>query len=360
MDCAIVEGSELEKAWKNLLAENPSAPPQLSLEWRDAVLAAYPRLENAYCLVGGAGGYEFGFAALYCESLLFGNRVVSLPFVDHGGFVGEPASAEGVATLFSRLRSRFSNKFEVRLSAHSPRFPSCDKSLLDYAFLKKPGRYTAVLELRDENAVWQGFSRHVRKNVNKAERSGLVVKAVDSQAELDAFYREYLLSMKRFGTPPHSKKFFEQLSSRLGVGKNFFGFNCYHGGELAGSLVMMRNCDTVILPYGVSPPAFREHRPNDLLHWTAICKAMEVGAKHFDLGLAQADAPPGSHAAGILEFKLKLGCKLFERPSYSFGGASRNGFKASELRKAFSTVWSKLPLFLTERVGPWVRSQSCV
>lgn len=360
LETVLVEGSALEQEWESLVqAAAPAAQVQHTLEWKRAVSEAYPALQPAYYIAAGSDGNAFGLAAFVARSLLFGNRVVSIPFVDHGGFVGTP-NAEGVAQIFSQVKRKFGlQKSQVRLASYTQNFAESEKRLLANGFAKKESRQVAVLDISTgEKQAWEGLSRHVRKNVGKAERSGLQVRMIDSQKELDAFYSQYFSSMKQFGTPCHSKKFFESLLKHLVAGKKFFGFNCYQADFFAGSLLMFLHADSVILPFNVSSPQYREFRPNDLLHWAAIRKAVELQASTFDLGLAQADAPPGTHGHGILEFKLKLGCKLFERPVYYSGYADKASGSTSGLKK-FASVWRHLPNAVIEKAGPWLCRQMC-
>ncbi len=364
MEAVLVEGSALEQEWQQLVdSPGSGAQVQHTLEWKRAVSEAYATPKPAYYIARNGGGNLFGLAAFAAKSFLLGNRLVSTPFVDHGGFVGTP-NAAGVAEILSQVKKNFGfEKSQVRLASYAPNFSESEKSLLASGFFKKDSKQVAVLELSSQQAIWDGFSRHVRKNVNKAERSGLQVRELDSQKELDAFYAQYFASMKQFGTPCHSKKFFESLLAHLGAGRKFFGFNCYSGAELAGSILMFVHGKNAILPFGVSSPQFREFRPNDLLHWEAIKRAVEMGVKNFDLGLAQSDAQPGTHAHGILEFKLKLGCKLFERPVY-YGGygvqaSNSSGNSGTGSFRKLSGVWKHLPNAVIEKVGPWACRQMC-
>ncbi len=376
MQAIPLEDDYSEKAWLELLQFGSGARVQHTLEWKRAVEEAYPQLKPAYYLVERGKEDYFGFASFFCKSALFGNRAVSLPFVDYGGFVGSPSS-EGTTLLFSKLRARFSaDKLEVRLSEHSEVFKESEKALLEHGFVEQKhlGRQVAVVELDSEKKMWEGFDKHTRNDVRKAGKSGLLLEFVDSQKQLDSFYQLYFRAMKRFGTPQHSKKFFECLWNNFGgwrTNSPFHGFNCYKDGRLAGSLAMLAFNGYAQVFFSVSEPELREFRPNDFLYWQALRAANEAGAKFVDLGQVQKDAPAGSHAAGIFEFKKKWGAKLFERPVYYFGYGNKNNFvqgQSSEaeaktggnekLRK-LAQVWKKLPDPLVRKLGPWLCRQRC-
>lgn len=361
MEVFFVSGTELEGQWRELFAESEGARVQHSLEWKKCVEAAYPQLQSGYLLVEEKEENVLGLPAFFAKSFLFGDRSISLPFVDYGGFIGSPTQSRA-AIAFSKMRARFGcDGIEVRLSGHSPGFPQSEKALFNYGFDRQSTRQLAVVQLEREEKMWDGFDKHTRNDVRKAEKSGLQLKQIDSQKELSTFYELYFTAMKGFGSPQHPPKFFEALYSNLSAKKMFYGWNCYSAeGQLAGSLIMLFHNNYANVAYNISSPSFRQYRPNDLLYWTALEKASEMGAESLDLGQVKQDAGPGSHARGILDYKLKWGAKLFEKPFYHFGygegktsGTSGGDGKFRHLQK----IWRKLPDAVVRKIGPWVSRQ---
>ncbi len=349
-----LEGNESE--WIAFL-ERRGGGIQHTLEWKKAVEESYANCVPAYYMIREDGGVKALFPSFLVKSPLLGNRIISQPFVDNGGFAGQPTEGIAKALLEAIQRDYSPKRIEIRLNTSMPNYSASGKSLLAAGFSKESRRHQFILELKRAEELWNGFDKHVRNDVRKAEKSGLEIREISAGSELDSFYSLYSRAMHDFGTPQHSRAFFENLWKHLAPKKMIKGLNCYAGGDgnrLAASIIGYCFNKRVYIIYNVSSPEHRAARPNDLLYWNFIEWSARNGFKTFDLGQAEAGAQPGSRAHGIFKFKEKWGGKLFERPYFTY--PPRSAGAAGKLR-LFSGIWRLLPAVLAHKTGPWLCSQ---
>jgi lipid II:glycine glycyltransferase (peptidoglycan interpeptide bridge formation enzyme) len=145
----------------------------------------------------------------------------------------------------------------------------------------------------DYEIIWKAYNKRIRGAVRKAKKTGVIIRDTDSEADLTAFYKIYLASMKRFkGTPkPFSLLRTLQLSpiAKLAVAER-------EDTIIAGLLYLFFN-RTVTLWCGASIPEFLEYRPNNAIFHYIIGWACEKGYKWVDFGAS----PPENR--GLIAFK---------------------------------------------------------
>jgi CelD/BcsL family acetyltransferase involved in cellulose biosynthesis len=138
----------------------------------------------------------------------------------------------------------------------------------------------------DSNELLQSVcSHHVRRNVRKAIREGVAVRAAESESDLvGVFYPLQLITRKRLGVPVQPRRYFRSLWRLViepGLGRLFLA---YRGADAIGGMIALSWRGTAIYKYGAWDERARELRPNHLLLWSAIQWAVEQGATTFDLG----------------------------------------------------------------------------
>jgi serine/alanine adding enzyme len=277
------------------------------------------------------------------KSKIFGNKIISSSYIEYGGFVGD-------FRLFSEIVLSLQEKFkadndylEIRgniLGNH----PTLGK------YMKKENLYKRfVLDL--EGDVWKGIQKSKRKAIKKSH--GLVeIKGVQ-EPELDEFYQLYLENMKRFGSPPYSKKYFQSFYKHLvskGMGKIL---GSYVEGKLVSALLGFTYGNRVHILIAISDPKSQELRPNDATHWSFIKWAIENKYKHFDFGRVR-------EGSGQYEYKRKWGGELIDLPSYFMLWNTQDvpiTDPNSAKYKLMVSTWKKLPLKITEKLGMKLRKE---
>ncbi len=184
------------------------------------------------------------------------------------------------------------------------------------------------LDLSPED-LWMDFRQKVRKNVRRAEASGLKILVEPTDAHLEDFLRIYYGTMER----DHSRKdfyfsreFFETLS---GMRDNVMYFHAVHEGQIVSTELVLYDAFNCYSYLGGTDSAYFPLRPNDLLKFEVIRWAREKGLKSFVLG--------GGYGSddGIFQYKLALaphgqrdffiGRQIFDRAAYDRLVACRQG-----------------------------------
>ena len=136
-----------------------------------------------------------------------------------------------------------------------------------------------------DETIWREYEHKVRKNVNKAQRSGLVVM-IDSVGEkLEDFLSIYYATMaRREATKSYyfPRTFFESIISRLQG--SFAFFHCLAGDDIVSSELVLTSASTVYSFLGGTLPDAFDVRPNDLLKHSITLWAKELGMQNFVLG----------------------------------------------------------------------------
>jgi FemAB-related protein (PEP-CTERM system-associated) len=269
---------------------------------------------------------------------LFGRRAVSMPFVSYGGVLADDDDAawalyEAAAVAVGEHRAK---SLELRNRRALPReVPTDDFKVLGLLPLEA-----------DPEAVFSRVRKQTRTSVRKAEKSGVVVES--GPDFLDDFHDVYARNLRDLGTPVMGKPFFRAVKDAFGEGALFY--RALHEGKVIGAKLMFVHGDRRYFAWAATLREYNAVQPAALLQWRAIADACLAGATLCDMGRSNKDS-------GHADFKRHFGAELV--PLYwqyhlrDDGG--RPGLHTKNERMApLIRLWRTLPLWLTNRVGPWL------
>ena len=338
-----------KEKWSKFLRKKKSRFQHL-LSFKKVLEQSYTSCEGEYyCLRGSRKDIKAIFPFMFLKSKLFGNRSISLPFLDVGGFLGD-YSINVLKKIIDKLKGE---KIEIRLNDSMKDFNKERVILKKAGFSEEGGRQQFIIKLTSEEDMWKKFHKHTRNDIRKAMKSGLEIKKINSFSELKSFYFLYLREMKKFGTPQHSQKFFKNLFDEMA--DNVIGFNCYKNKFLIGSIVIFFHNGRGYISFNVSDVKYRNFRPNDILYWETIKWALKNNIKELDMGQVESDAPDNSRAKGLYKFKEKWLGKLYNRVYFVYPPRGKEVSKKNKLKK-FRKIWMRLPLFVVKIIGPKICS----
>ena len=157
------------------------------------------------------------------------------------------------------------------------------------------------------------------------------VRPADTLAELRAWYRLYLDTMRRHVVPPRPWRLFQSVWDEMRPQGTMRLLLAERRGEVLGGCVMLQLTSTVFYAFnGVRSDAL-EHRPNDAIHWEAIHTACAEGFLRYDLGEVV------ERHAGLARFKAKWGRPATAAASLLLpgaGAATRDGGPRSGITRA--------------------------
>lgn len=322
-------------AWDEFALGAPTATFCHLAGWREVmqdVLGHECRYRVAHDADGGCRAI---LPLVRMRSRLFGHHLVSMPFLNYGGPAGNAAAGEALVQDALDEARRSGAHLELRR-----RFPDQAGGALGSA---RP-KVTVLLALPgDAEQLWAAFPAKLRSQVRRPQKEGMELRFGAEQT--GAFYEVFSRNMRDLGTPVHPRALFERLPRALPEA-TLFG-TVYHGDVpvAAGCGFLWRG--EFEMTWASSLREFKRSAPNMLLYWGFMEEVQRRGARTFNFGRCTPDG--GTH-----RFKLQWGGRDEPLPWSAWppeGGAPSpdGGIFALATR-----VWSRLPLGLTNRLGPVV------
>jgi FemAB-related protein (PEP-CTERM system-associated) len=344
----IVDAAQVEKSWDRFVELHPRATLGHLRAWGPTIRAAYGHEPIALAAV--EGGDVLGILPLVLvRSRLFGDRLVSMPFLDYGGILIDaesdgPTDTDVAGALFDAAldAGRARGARSLGLRQFHP---------LGLADPPTDDRVTMLLPLSTADTVWKALPSERRNRVRKGEKNGL--GALWGGAELlDGFYEVFAANMRDLGSPVHSRGFFAAMLEGLGETARVLQVRD-RTGRPVGAAVCLFFRDTIAVPWVSSRRDAFALCPNFVLYWEVIRFGCEQGYRTLDLGRSFRNA-------GTFEFKRQWGAAPHPLPwvfrDLVAGGpppVDRDGSRFHRL----VDLWKRLPVPVANLVGPWIRRQ---
>lgn len=346
MAMRVDEDEEPGGDWEAFAEGTQGAQLAHAAAWAGVLRDAYG-LRTRYLSCRGDDGGLLGVLPLCELRTLAGRReLVSLPFHDAAGVLSRCASARAalVDAALAAARQLGCSALELRQADPLSELPAPSPE----AGARRVG---LVLGLQaDEAAQWGAIGAKVRNQVRKAEKEGLELASWSPSELLEGFYDCFAVNMRDLGSPAHSKRFYREAARHFGPRLRFIV--AADGRRAVGGLVAIHTGHRVTVTWASTLRSERRRCPNNLIYWEALRWAVGLGARQFDFGRS----PVGG---GTYRFKRGWGAE--ERP-LAWVRLSPQGeplplaaLGSSRTLLRLSSVWSRLPLGLTRRLGPLLR-----
>lgn len=304
------------------------------VEWKDIIEQTLGH--RCWYLIGERSGQIDGILPLaHVSSRLFGNVLISLPFLVYGGVV---ASDTGVADAlvsraldlarelnvdFLELRNlRSSSRNWVRKSTHVT-FRKC----ID------PDPASNLMEI----------PRKQRAMVRKGIRAGL---RAERDIDVSRLFPIMLECKRNLGTPFFNHQYLQAIVE--GFGNKVEITTVASGADAVASVMSFRFRNEILPYYGGGRKEARLLCANDFMYWSVMEAACLSGVTLFDFGRSQIDS-------GSYQFKKHWG--FDPQPlSYECVPVRKKEIVAlspdNSKYSAAINVWKKLPLPIARRLGP--------
>jgi len=258
------------------LVGSPQATIYHAPEWRDAIAATYGY--TPFYLGCFDGGRLIGVLPMMeVASWLTGRRLVSLPFSNVCGPIGDPgACMRLLREAIDLYKARGDSAMEIRTQA--------DINPIELEGLAGVSYFiTSIVDLDpDPDVVWKRFKdRNVRTEVRQAAKKGITVRQGTSEDDLGDFYNLYAPSRQGHGVPPQPYEFFRNLWRHLRPDRLDL-FMAMYGDHPVGGLITLAYGKTFCAAYIGADPAYRSYRVHQIMFWKAMESACLRGFKRFD------------------------------------------------------------------------------
>jgi serine/alanine adding enzyme len=272
------------------------------------------------------------------RSPLFGHYLVSVPFLNYGGPIGSPEAVRALCEAAVELaRGSAADLLELRSRSEIGAEP----------LTTNPRKITVLLDLpSDSEVLWNdGLKAKVRSQVRRPRKEGMVARF--GAAEVESFYQVFARGMRDLGTPVLGKGFFAQILAALGERVEF-------GAVYLDDVPVAVGCgftwkDEFEITWAAALSEYNRMAPNMLLYWSFMELMIERGVKVFNFGRCT----PGG---GTHRFKSQWGPTrdvVLPWAQWSPSGvAATPNPDGGKLFHYATEIWSRLPLAITNRIGP--------
>ena len=267
-----------------------------------------------------------------------GRRGVSLPFTDFCTLLktGDGDGARLHDSAMETGRERNWRYLECRSDHHE--WPGSSPALVFYGH---------VINLdRGQQTIFNSFQAATRRNLARAETSGLQIELGNSLEAMRTFYSLHSLTRRRHGLPPPGFRFFKNIAQHVLDPGHGFIVTARMGNRPVAAAVYFHQGRQAIFKFGASDYAFQHLRPNNLVMWEAIKRYAADGFASLHLGRTSLANQ------GLRRYKLGFGAReeRIEHCRYDF----RKGTFTAEshpVRETFSRVFRCLPLPMLRLAG---------
>ena len=291
-----------------------------------------------YLMCEDADGRVCGVLPLvHMKSLVFGNMLASMPFFNYGGVCSENP-------LFRELLINEAVRIAKDLKASHIEFRQ--EGRLNNDLPLKSHKVSMRLELPGSaDELWKSFPSKLRSQIRRSEKEGMTVR-IGRHEELDGFYENFSICMKKLGTPVYPKHFFRNILDIFPDSTWISSVYLKNIPVASGFLASFKN--RLEIPWASSNPRYNRFSPNMLLYWSCLKDACEKGFGVFDFGRSTV-------GEGTYKFKEQWGAVPFQMNWHYW--IKNNGVipdltnRNPKYRLAIA-VWKNLPLPVTKILGP--------
>ncbi len=278
--------------WDNLLGPNGNYSFFHTAAWARVLYDTYKYQPLYFCKLNGYS-IDALLPIMEVNSILTGNRGVSLPFTDFcEPILGDVAEFE----QFFRFVNQFGREKRWRfIQIRGGNFNQA-----------QPHEQYYIHELKitpDVEKVFSGIRPTKQRNIKKAKNQQIEIHRFTDLQAFREYFDLHCKTRKRHGVPPQPFLFFERIHQHVmseGMGNIFLA--SYKGRYIAGS-VFLNFRKTAFYKFGASDHAFQHLRPNDLVMWEAIKWYSQNGYELVCFGRT------AMNNEGLRRFKLDWGAE---------------------------------------------------
>lgn len=339
MNIILLENSNFDK-WDEFIMSSPEGTFGLLSGWEE-VYRVYSYKSFPIAAIDNSGKIRGVLRLFLMKDILGKKYLISNPFLSYGGICADDETTKNNLILKAQeiAVQNHVEYIEIRQLATSVADNLPTKNDFVTMFLR--------LNM-DEEFVWKNtLTTKVRNQIRKAIKSGLTIDFGNEY--FDDLYRVLSVNYRDLGTPLHSKAFFRKIlkefnkSSGLIVAK-------YKGKVIAGMLyIHFKN--VFYDPWASSLREYNKLCPNNIIYWEAIKYACKNGFEYFDFGRSTINQ-------GTIKFKKQWGTEQIPLYyQYSLNKANKisnmNAVQNNKYKLAIN-IWQRLPLIITNSIGPIV------
>ena len=256
----------------------------------------------AYCLE------KDGKICIVLPGVIFNFSIIKMFYsnIPYGGFVGDFQLISTSLVLFEKsLREDGIHLIRIGRNLNG-KFPDLDGYGQEIAF-------THLIDLQGLNVeqLWKGYKKRVRRDIRKAEKSGISIHEATHPGEIDVLFGLYLETMRRNEAYNiWTKKMFNAIYRDLAQQGKAAILLAKLKDEIIAGIILLFSPETIYYFFAASAQKYLSLCPNDLLVHHGICLTIRKGIRYFDLMTSQKED------SALMNFKEKWGAE--KHPFYFY------------------------------------------
>ncbi len=328
-----------EPLWNLFVQVHPDANLGHSFEWKEIFENAYNK-RCIYLYAARQNRVEGVLPLVYMGGLLGGKRVVSVPFLDQAGMLAGTEEARGALWQAAVEVAEKVHARGIDLRSGTNRTATADAP-----------RATLVLSLpKSVDELWRSFRPKVRNQVRKSDKEGLETTH-ESPSRLGDFYAVFCENMRDLGSPVHDLTLFREVFRSFAKKARLY-LTQDRDGRVIGGAIAIGFRSTLTVPWASSLRQSFRSCPNHSLYWRILSDAVDDGFERFDFGRS-------AQNSGTYTFKKQWGAQPYElewksHDALGVAQEAEHHLNPSKHGRLVS-AWSRLPLWLANRLGPVLR-----
>lgn len=344
--------------YDDYVAGHPQATPYHARAWLQATECAYGHT-GWLITVQNSGGLCGVLPLVEVKPPMGAGSLVSLPFCDLGGVLADNDDVRDRLVAEAKilaLKSRIKN-LEIREggAATCPRPEEHSEQQTETHPANTKVRMLCELP-ESSDALFKSYKPKLRSQIRKAEKNGLRAEIVTQANAVDLFYDVFTQNMRRLGSPVHSLRWFKDL--KAAYGNSMLVSVVFLGDKPVGAGIVLLGETQACIPWASTLEEFNRLAPNMLLYWTLLSHVCDLGCTQFDFGRS-------TLGEGTYRFKKQWGAQPYELVWTDY---TNDGHKSADkqtnhtrppvgtqLRPLIENIWRRLPLPLTNWLGPKLR-----
>ena len=334
-DLRIVDAGNDRAHWDRYVASAPLSTFCHQAAWREIMTAVLGHESFYFAAIDERGDWRGVLPLVRVRSLL-GHYLISLPFLNDGGPLGDPDAQQSlVEYAVAEAKRSGASLLEMRSRevVPGPVTPS----------YRRVAVHLSLPSSIDE--LWASTLRaKLRSQIRRPGKEGMTFRC--GAAELDGFYTVFARNMRDLGTPVLPRAFFERGASSFGASMIFAAVYNSTGAPVAGACCLHWR-DELEVTWASSLKEYNRLSPNMLLYASLMEEAIDRDVKVFNFGRC---TPGGS----THRFKQQWGGRDVPLPWPFWSRHAAVGVPSAKnpFYRLATAAWSHLPVGVANRLGP--------
>ena len=305
--------------------------------WRELIESVFNR-QTHYLLAESGKQIKGVLPLVRLKSRLFGDFLVSMPYVSYGGTLADDATTcERLIEAAIRLGGRLGvAHVELRHLADCAALP------------KRVDKVSMHLRLTgDGNSLWHKLGSKRRAQIKRPLKEGAASEIGGSEL-VDDFYAVFSVKYRDLGIPVYPITWFRTVLQRFPELTRVFVVRVRRRPVAASIVIGFK--ERLEVPWASSLRSADRYGVNMYLYWSMLRYAEDQGYEIFDFGRS-------TEGSGTFRFKKQWGAEPVQLYWHYWLRDSEEIPQLHPANPKFRTavaVWRKLPVWMANRIGPQI------